>query len=78
MKTELLTASQLPRAAEILLSGGLVAIPTETVYGLGANGLNEEAVARIHETLPYHSGGTKNSNSVLFHMSASYYQSVTM
>lgn len=35
------------QAAEILRQGGLVAFPTETVYGLGANGLDEEAVARI-------------------------------
>ena len=34
-------------AADILRNGGLVAIPTETVYGLGANGLNENAVAQI-------------------------------
>lgn len=36
------------RAAELLLSGGLVAFPTETVYGLGADGLNPAAVARIY------------------------------
>lgn len=35
------------RAAEILLSGGLVAFPTETVYGLGANALDGNAVSRI-------------------------------
>lgn len=35
------------RAAEILRSGGLVALPTETVYGLGANALDLAAVARI-------------------------------
>jgi L-threonylcarbamoyladenylate synthase len=35
------------RAAEILRSGGLVALPTETVYGLGANALDPAAVARI-------------------------------
>ena len=35
------------RAAEILRRGGLVAFPTETVYGLGANALDAEAVARI-------------------------------
>ncbi len=34
-------------AAEILRTGGLVAIPTETVYGLGANALSEQAVARV-------------------------------
>ena len=37
------------QAAEILRSGGLVALPTETVYGLGANALNAAAVARIFE-----------------------------
>lgn len=37
------------RAAEILRRGGLVAFPTETVYGLGANALSREAVARIFE-----------------------------
>src|SRR5215831_16775473 len=36
-------------AAQILRSGGLVALPTETVYGLGANALNESAVARIFD-----------------------------
>jgi L-threonylcarbamoyladenylate synthase len=35
------------RAAEILRAGGLVALPTETVYGLGANALDAHAVARI-------------------------------
>lgn len=37
------------RAAEILRSGGLVAFGTETVYGLGANALDEHAVARVFE-----------------------------
>lgn len=36
-------------AADIIRRGGLVAIPTETVYGLAADGLNEAAVARIFE-----------------------------
>ncbi len=35
------------QAAEILRAGGLVAMPTETVYGLGANALDPAAVARI-------------------------------
>ena len=34
---------------KIIKEGGLVAFPTETVYGLGANGLDGEAVARIFE-----------------------------
>ncbi|MGH9594643.1 MAG: L-threonylcarbamoyladenylate synthase, partial [Bryobacteraceae bacterium] len=37
----------LEQAAAILRSGGLVAFPTETVYGLGANALDAAAVARI-------------------------------
>ena len=37
------------RAAEILRAGGLVALPTETVYGLGANALDSAAVARIFQ-----------------------------
>ena len=37
----------LQRAAEILRAGGLVALPTETVYGLGANALDAAAVSRI-------------------------------
>ncbi|MBR9650755.1 L-threonylcarbamoyladenylate synthase [Thalassovita aquimarina] len=39
----------LSRAAEILSAGGLVAIPTETVYGLAADARNDLAVARIFE-----------------------------
>lgn len=37
------------QAADIIRGGGLVAFPTETVYGLGANALDAEAVARIFE-----------------------------
>ena len=37
------------KAAEVIKSGGLVAFPTETVYGLGADGLNPIAVAKIFE-----------------------------
>jgi L-threonylcarbamoyladenylate synthase len=47
--TERLSASGLgiARAAEIVRGGGLVAMPTETVYGLGANALDPIAVAKI-------------------------------
>jgi L-threonylcarbamoyladenylate synthase len=41
------TSEEIERAAEIIKRGGLVAFPTETVYGLGANALNPDAVARI-------------------------------
>ncbi|MDB4948466.1 MAG: hypothetical protein JWM27_1115 [Gemmatimonadetes bacterium] len=40
-------AAVLARAASVLRRGGLVAFPTETVYGLGANALDPAAVARI-------------------------------
>jgi len=40
---------QISKAAEIIRRGGLVAFPTETVYGLGADGLNPVAVAKIFE-----------------------------
>src|SRR5690349_482768 len=40
---------EIAHAAEILRAGGLVAFPTETVYGLGADALNERAVARVFE-----------------------------
>jgi L-threonylcarbamoyladenylate synthase len=43
------TADALTKAAELLKAGGLVALPTETVYGLGADATNKEAVARIYE-----------------------------
>lgn len=43
------TPENLGRAAEILRAGGLVAFPTETVYGLGADATNDDAVARIFE-----------------------------
>ncbi|OGA69051.1 MAG: threonylcarbamoyl-AMP synthase [Betaproteobacteria bacterium RIFCSPLOWO2_12_FULL_65_14] len=41
------SATEIERAAAVLRSGGLVAFPTETVYGLGADARNPDAVARI-------------------------------
>lgn len=56
MRTEILNVDPqspgveaIARAAAILRSGGIVAFPTETVYGLGANALNAAAVAKIFE-----------------------------
>ena len=48
MKTRIITG-ELSDAAEIIKNGGLVAVPTETVYGLAANGLDASAVERIYE-----------------------------
>ena len=50
-------------AAEIIKSGELVAIPTETVYGLGANGLDENAVAKIFEAK-----GRPQDNPLILHI----------
>lgn len=47
METKLLTSEQTAEAGKILKSGGLVGIPTETVYGLAANALDGDAVAKI-------------------------------
>ena len=46
---KIITHENIEEAANCLRNGGLVAFPTETVYGLGANALNPMAVARIFE-----------------------------
>ena len=51
-------------AADILKNGGVVAIPTETVYGLAANALNEEAVKKIFEAK-----GRPQDNPLIVHIS---------
>jgi L-threonylcarbamoyladenylate synthase len=43
------TASTIKDAAAVLIKGNLVAFPTETVYGLGADATNEDAIARIYK-----------------------------
>ena len=48
---------------EIIKDGGLVAIPTETVYGLGADGLNPEAVAKI-----FRAKGRPQDNPLILHI----------
>lgn len=45
----MLNKAKISEAAQIIRNGGLVAFPTETVYGLGANALNKFAVAKIFE-----------------------------
>ena len=42
-------AAAIAEAAKILRGGGLVAFPTETVYGLGADATNPEAIARLNQ-----------------------------
>ena len=50
MKTSLFndTIENIRAAADIIRDGGLVAFPTETVYGLGADALNSEAVSKVY------------------------------
>ena len=48
-RTGAAAAKAVKRAAQVLQDGGLVAFPTETVYGLGADATNDRAVARIFE-----------------------------
>lgn len=47
--TEIVAANKesIVKASQLILSGDIVVLPTETVYGLGANALNDEAVAKI-------------------------------
>jgi L-threonylcarbamoyladenylate synthase len=71
------------RAAEILRAGGLVALPTETVYGLGANALDSNAVARIFvakqrpawDPVIVHIAGPSGDNPVLKRLVAQIPQS---
>lgn len=58
-------ASELAEAAEILKNGGLVAIPTETVYGLAANAYNGESVSKVFEAK-----GRPTDNPMIVHISA--------
>ena len=63
MKTLLLNPGEAEKAASILRSGGLVALPTETVYGLGASALKEDAVKRIFEVK-----GRPQDNPLIIHV----------
>lgn len=55
---------RIKEAAKILREGGLVAMPTETVYGLGANGMDAEAVQRIFDVK-----GRPQDNPLILHLS---------
>ena len=63
MRTNLLTVNEFEAAARIIRVGGLVGIPTETVYGLGANGLNPLAVGRI-----FQAKGRPQDNPLILHI----------
>lgn len=59
-----LSQNELSEAAEILRLGGLVAFPTETVYGLGANALDASAAKKIYEAK-----GRPSDNPLIVHIS---------
>ena len=70
MKTKIIKIDQenfnqedLKDAANIIKDGGIVAFPTETVYGLGSNGLKEEAVRKI-----YTAKGRPSDNPLILHI----------
>ncbi|MBQ6019977.1 MAG: threonylcarbamoyl-AMP synthase [Clostridia bacterium] len=69
METQILNpntdASAIPLAAKLLQNGGLVVIPTETVYGLAANALDPEAVRNI-----YIAKGRPGDNPLIVHISS--------
>lgn len=63
MNTKILTKNELSEAAAILREGGIVAMPTETVYGLAANALDTEAVQKI-----YLAKGRQSDNPLIVHI----------
>lgn len=63
MDTKILTQEDIKEAAAIIKEGGLVAFPTETVYGLGANALNGDAVAKVYEAK-----GRPSDNPMIVHV----------
>jgi L-threonylcarbamoyladenylate synthase len=66
MDTKIISANDaqvITQAANYLAAGELVAIPTETVYGLGANGLNPQAVAKIFQVK-----GRPQDNPLILHI----------
>ena len=66
MDTEIVrpqSSDDFERAAALICSGALVAFPTETVYGLGANGLNAAACAHIYEAK-----GRPSDNPLILHI----------
>lgn len=67
MNTKILndTTEEIEEAARMIAGGGLVAFPTETVYGLGADALNSDAVGRV-----YAAKGRPSDNPMIVHISS--------
>ena len=69
MKTEIksITSDSLEEAKNIIQNGGVVGMPTETVYGLGGNAFNDDAVKRIFEVK-----GRPSDNPLIAHVHMDY------
>jgi L-threonylcarbamoyladenylate synthase len=65
MKTKIFNSIQIKQAAELIKKGEVVAFPTETVYGLGANALDEKAVQKI-----FIAKGRPSDNPLIVHISS--------
>ncbi|MBQ3431683.1 MAG: threonylcarbamoyl-AMP synthase [Clostridia bacterium] len=63
MNTKIFTKNELSEAAAMIRNGGIVAMPTETVYGLAANALDAEAVGKI-----YAAKGRQSDNPLIVHI----------
>ena len=61
---------KLKEPVEIIKKGGIVVFPTETVYGIGANGLNKNAVKKLYEV-------KVNIEQVLVPLSIAYHAKYT-
>ncbi|GAA3018071.1 L-threonylcarbamoyladenylate synthase [Tetragenococcus solitarius] len=65
METKQWTVNEIDEAAQVLKEGGLVAFPTETVYGLGANARMSDSVCRVFDVK-----GRPNDNPLIVHVSS--------
>ncbi len=66
-RIEKITASSLAEAKKLVFDGGVVGMPTETVYGLGGNAFDDNAVKRIFEVK-----GRPNDNPLIAHVHTEY------
>ncbi|MHC5230052.1 L-threonylcarbamoyladenylate synthase [Enterococcus sp. LJL99] len=63
METKIFSSNEIETAAELLKQGELVAFPTETVYGLGADAMNETAVKKVYQVK-----GRPSDNPLIVHV----------
>ena len=63
VKTDTDNIEEIQEAGNIIRQGGLVAFPTETVYGLGASALDEQAAAKV-----YAAKGRPSDNPLIVHV----------